>query len=1256
MKITAPLCSGLTAISLMFCLTTLPSLGLVTVTVQPGSQVAFVGSNVVFNAQVNTTAGETNTGYAWLTSPNGLNPFTTVPGATTATCTLTSVQTNATGYYFARVTFNSGTNIGLTSVSAAVSLTIYDQARIAIQPQGPIISVEDPGSNAVFSVTAAGAMPLRYQWRLNRKNLTNAPPHIIGATNADLTLAALVIADSGSYDVVITNMVATNVYTAVTSQVATLSVFQRPSISIPPQNTPVVLGSNATFRVTATGSLPIGFRWQKDGTNLTNGGRISGATSNVLTIASTVTNDAGGYSVSLSNIVGQLTSSAATLTVLVPATITSDTNAVGRQGAFFIFTNTATGTTPITFGADGLPTGLSIEPVSGVISGIPAVMGIFPVAIYATNAAMTTTGQLVLTLTTGVPGITSTLSANGKQGQDFSYTITASNDPVSFSASVLPTGMSFDPVAGVISGPPMVSGTLPITIGASNQYGSDSQVLTLTITSSVPVITSSLVASGKQGQAFKYTIKTTDPAQLSASGLPPGLHFDAASGIISGPPIISGTFQIALGSTNQFGSDSQMLTLTIASSVPVITSARTATWNENRTNFSYTIRASNTPTQYGASNLPLGLQINTTNGAITGTPLYGGTFTIPIWAINAWGTGSTNLVLNISYATIGGLAITDVAHTWSKPYLLDFSFSLRDGTDPGSNSPVVRSPNQLQVVCLENGVPIPTETALILESGDKKQLKSFLVLDYTYSMFVVPGAIDAMQAAAKLLINDEPAHALFGIYEFHADYIDPQMVTTNAATTNGFIADKAALGAAIDGIQDKYVKDEYAGTRCWDAMYAALKQFGPTNRDERRYLVAMTDGNDDSSLLNASGDPVGDLVALAQANQVKIFCVAFGSDVNTNALQQLTSETAGHYYLAATTADLSTQFQKIVKDIDGQYLLRWATLKRAAQPFQPSFLVTYGGFTASWNTNIVMTNIITSIDTNSTPAITNSYDTNVIQVPYNPPDWTNDVRLGSLRLVTDADMGPQTIRLRASYVPRYVREIRLNYRPNYPCTAFLDSTSTNEILSGWSMTETSDTNGLRTLTMVSPNTNNLLTSIKYGAFGDLLSFEFTYPEALTATQAFSSFSVDNSVYTNMLPTGQSFTNENFTNFVKVYPPAPPHGTPIPWLINYGFTTNFDAAELIATNGLPVWQAYLAGLNPTNAASRFDVTTAFAAGQSPQILFNTVVGRTYRVDTATSLDSWAVLRDNIPGTGGAILFIDNRVLSGANSIFYRVAVH
>ena len=1250
MKTETTLYSGLAAMGLMLCLSTQPALGNVTVTVLPGNQVALVGSNVVFTAQVSATAGETNLRYTWLMSPNGLNPFTTISGATTATCTLTGVQTNDTGFYFVRVTYDSGSTLNITQPSAAVKLDVYDQARIITQPVGGLIRVT--GSNASFSVTAAGSLPLRYQWRLNRTNLTEGG-RITGATNADLTIAALVTADTGSYDVVVTNA-----YSAATSQVATLIVYQPPGISVPPQNTAVILGSNATFRVTATGSVPIGYRWQKDGTNLTNGGRISGATSNVLTIAATVTNDEGGYSVSLSNIVGSLTSPAATLTVLVPATITSGTNVIGRQGLFLSFTNTATGTTPITFGADGLPAGLSIESVSGVISGIPEVMGIFDVAIYATNAAMTTTGHLVFRLTTGVPGITSALSANGKQGQPFNYTITASNDPVSFSASVLPTGMSVDPVTGVISGTPMVSGAFPITISASNQYGSDSQDLTLSLTSSVPVITSKLVATGKQGQNFSYTLTTTDPALLSASNLPPGLHFDPASGIISGPPIVSGTFQIALGATNQFGSDSQVLTLTIASSVPVITSARTATWTENQTNFSYTIKASNTPTSYGASGLPLGLTVNTNTGKITGTPLYGGTFTVPIWAMNAWGTGSTNLVLTIGYATIGGLTIADVANIWSKPFLLDFSFSLRDGDDPATSGPVVVPPSQLQVVCMEDGVPIPTETALVLESGDKKQLKSFLVLDYTYSMFVVPGAIDAMQDAAKLLINDEPDHALFGIYEFHADYVTPRMVTTNTATTNGFIADKAALSTIIDGIQSNYVKGEYAGTRCWDAMYAALGQYGPTNRDERRCLVVMSDGNDDSSLLNASGDPVGDIVTLAQTKQVRIFCVAFGSDVNTNALQQLTDNTGGHYYLAGTTTtNLSAQFQKIVKDIDGQYLLRWATLKRAAQPFQPSFQVTYGGFTATWNTDIVMTNIIIDIDTNTTPWTTNSYDTNILQFPYNPPDWTNDVRLGSLRLVQDADVGPQSIRLRATYVPRYVRQMRLYYRPNYPCTASLDSTGTNELLYGWSMAESADTNGLRTLTISSPNPTDLLTSIEYAAFGDLVSFNFAYPESLTTTQAFSEFRVDNTLFASVQPAGIRFTNENFTSFVKLYPPAPPHGTPIPWLIDYGFTTNFDAAELIATNGLPVWQAYLAGLNPTNANSKFTVSTAFAPGQTPQVLFSTVVNRTYRVETATSLgSSWIVLRDNIPGTGGYILFIDNRVLSGANAIFYRVAVY
>jgi len=1182
MKIKITLYSGLTTLGLMFCLSTQPARAVVTVTVQPPSQVVFAGSNAVFSAQVSASAGETITGYAWKMSTNGF-PYNIIAGATNATCTLTNVQPSDAGSYFTVVTYNSGVNTGLQSVSSAVTLTVLDQARITAQPQGGLICIV--GTNASFSVSALGQAPLSYQWRLNQTNLVNNG-RITGANGTNLTVSALVTADSGSYDVVVTN-----VYAAVTSQVATLSVFIPVGISVPPQSAAVILGSNAVFSVTATGTPPFSFQWQEGGTNLADGGRISGATSNVLTIAATLTNDAAGYTVSITNPVSALTSAVATLTVLVPATFTSATNVVWQQGLFFSFTNTATGTTPITFGAEGLPAGLSLEPTNGVISGVPLVTGVFNVAVFATNAAMTTTGQLVLTLTTGVPGITSALSASGKQGQNFSYTIAASNNPSVFSASALPAGLSFDP----------------------------------------------------------------------------------ATGLISGPPIVSGTFLITIGATNQFGGDSQVLTLTLASAVPVITSALTATGKENQSGFSYRIRASNSPTQFGASDLPLGLTLNTTNGYITGTPLFGGTFTVPIWAINAWGTGQTNLTLNISYTTVGGLAISDVVTNWAQPYLLDFSFSLRDGPDPTTSNPVVVPPSLLQVVCMENGVPVPNETAVILESlatATSKQLKTYLVLDYTYSMFVVPGAISNLQAAAELLINEEPPAAQFGIYEFSADYIAPQLVTTN-----GFIANKAALIADIEGIQTNFVQGNYAGTRCWDAIYAAVSQFGPygtNNYNEQRYVVAMTDGNDDSSLLDTNADPVATIVSLAaQTNQVAIYCVGFGDDVNTNALEELTSQTGGHFYLAATATDLGTEFQKILQEVDATYLLRWATLQRANlaafpasnfQPpgFQPSFQVTYGGSTASWNTNIAFTNIITisSIDTNPTPPVTN-YVTNVVQLlkfPYNPPDWSNDVRVGSVLLVSDADIGPQTIRLQAFYVPRYIREIQFNYRPNYPCTSSLDSTATNEILYGWTMTETTDTNGLRTLTMVSPDTNNLLTSIQYAAFGNLVEFDFTYPDSVTATQAFSVFSINNSIYTNMQPSGQSFVMQNATNFITVYPPAPPHGTPIPWLINNGFTTNFAAAELIATNGLPVWQDYLAGLNPTNANSRFTVSAAFAPGQAPQIIFSTVVDRTYRVETATTLGNWTVLLDNIPGTGGSISFTDYRTLSGVSAVFYRVAVY
>jgi hypothetical protein len=61
---------------------------------------------------------------------------------------------------------------------------------------------------------------------------------------------------------------------------------------------------------------PLSFQWQKDGVNLSDDGRVSGATSATLTISSVQLADAGNYSVVVSNPYGSVASSIATLTVL----------------------------------------------------------------------------------------------------------------------------------------------------------------------------------------------------------------------------------------------------------------------------------------------------------------------------------------------------------------------------------------------------------------------------------------------------------------------------------------------------------------------------------------------------------------------------------------------------------------------------------------------------------------------------------------------------------------------------------------------------------------------------------------------------------------------------------------------------------------------------------------------------------------------------------------------------------------------------
>jgi hypothetical protein len=123
-----------------------------------------------------------------------------------------------------------------------------------------------------------------------------------------------------------------------------------PLVTSPPQNAAVTNGGTASFTITASGTPPLTFQWQKvGGGNLTDGvdgwgSFISGSSTTNLTITGVTNNDLGNYQVIITNVYGSVTSSVANLSFTLPPQITSQPNSsYPASGGTAIFNVTATG-------------------------------------------------------------------------------------------------------------------------------------------------------------------------------------------------------------------------------------------------------------------------------------------------------------------------------------------------------------------------------------------------------------------------------------------------------------------------------------------------------------------------------------------------------------------------------------------------------------------------------------------------------------------------------------------------------------------------------------------------------------------------------------------------------------------------------------------------------------------------------------------------------------------------------------------------
>ena len=252
---------------------------------QPQSTTVVKGQTATFSVNAIGSAPLT---YQWRFG--GVN----LAGATNNVLTLTNVQAAQAGLYSVVISNPFG-----NTTSSNATLTVLLPPTIVVQPVSQTLT---NGATLILSVTATGSPTLTYQWSLH-----GTP--IPGATAATLTLFNVQESLEGNYVCVVTNP-----YGTATSQVAVVTVQSPPSIFDLGQPAPqtVIRGSNATFTVSATGDVPFTYQWRFNGTN------IVGATNNPLVLLGVQTNQAGNYSVVVSNPFGSATSSNALLTVRVP--------------------------------------------------------------------------------------------------------------------------------------------------------------------------------------------------------------------------------------------------------------------------------------------------------------------------------------------------------------------------------------------------------------------------------------------------------------------------------------------------------------------------------------------------------------------------------------------------------------------------------------------------------------------------------------------------------------------------------------------------------------------------------------------------------------------------------------------------------------------------------------------------------------------------------------------------------------------------
>jgi len=287
-------------------------------------------------------------------------------------------------------------------------------------------------------------------------------------------------------------------------------------------------GTGTTFVINATSVC--GYQWQVsvDGgsiyNNISNGGVYSGATTAILTISNVAGLNNNKYRVVLTGSGGG-NSNAATLTLLDPTLVFNTTTvAAGTfDTAYSQSINISAGgngTYTYSLFSGTLPTGLTLNPTSGVLSGVPTAVGSFTFTIRATDGCATpNTANQTYTLVINKADQTITYTLAPKTYGDAAFTL-----PMNASSGLAISYTSSNPAVASIAGNTVTitgAGTSDITAtqaGNTNINAAPPVIQTLTV--ATKAITLALNAAPLISKAYDNTTAATlAPANYTLNGL-----------------------------------------------------------------------------------------------------------------------------------------------------------------------------------------------------------------------------------------------------------------------------------------------------------------------------------------------------------------------------------------------------------------------------------------------------------------------------------------------------------------------------------------------------------------------------------------------------------------------------------------------------------------------------------------------------------------------------------------------------------------